>query len=308
MPLFLCRWRYVANSGNFVLVHDEELWESALLHTGRSIPLHAMITSCGRSRAMTLDYSFDGRRRGARRFAVLQYTLRGEGRLNWEGTEHRLLPGDLMVAAIPHDHRYEFPGGAPWMFVYVCLTGSEAMRAVDAALAGGPVIRLEHSSRLLDLMHETLGFTKAVVAGTYADPGRDDRAFRASALAYSIAMELLAVARIRRAEAHHVETTRSAQRLMRERCDRQIGVADLAAELGLSRSHFTRLFTATAGISPRAFLERVRIERAVDLLYNTCAPIKQIAVECGYVDAGYFTKAFLRCTGETPRTFRRNRM
>ena len=172
-----------------MLVHDDELWESALLQTGRSIPLHAMITSCGVSEATGSDYSFDGRRRGERRFAVLQYTLCGEGRLIWEGAEHRLLPGDLMVVAIPHDHRYEFPGGDPWRFLYVCLTGSEAMRAVDAALTERPVIRLDASARLVELMRDAVGLAKAAVDAArapHADPDRDDVSFRASALAYSI--------------------------------------------------------------------------------------------------------------------------
>ncbi len=290
---------------------DEPLWESALLQTGRSIPLHAMITSCGVSQATGFDYSFDGRRRGERRFAVLQYTLTGEGRLTWEGIEYRLLPGDLMVVGVPHDHRYEFSGGDPWRFVYVCLTGSEAMRAVDAALTERPVIRLDGSSRLVNLMREAVRLAREIVgaSGTpHADPDRDDPSFRVSALAYSICMELLEVARIRRAQPHEVETTRSAQRLMRAWVGRKVGVADVASELRLSRSHFTRIFTATAGVSPRAFLEQVRIERAVDLLYTTNTPIKQIAAECGFADAGYFSKAFARCTGEAPRAFRRNRM
>jgi AraC-like DNA-binding protein len=290
---------------------NQTLWESALLNTGRSIPLHAMITSCGVSEATNPGYSFDGRHRGERRFAVLQYTLGGEGRLCWEGLEYRLLPGDLMVVAIPHDHRYEFLEGEPWRFVYVCLTGSESMRAVDAARTAGPVIRLEHSSRLVELMCDAVRLAKAMVDGASAgraDPDRDNLSFRYSALAYGIGMELLAVAKIRRAEAHEVETTRSAQRLMRAWSGGKIGVADVAAELGMSRSHLTRLFTATAGVSPRAFLEQVRIERAVDLLYTTSASIKQIAAECGFSDPGYFSKAFARCTGEAPRAFRRNRM
>ncbi len=290
---------------------NEPLWESALLQTARSIPLHAMITSCGLSRATGCDYAFDGRRRGERRFAVLQYTMSGEGRLTWEGTEHRLLPGELMVVGIPHDHRYEFAGGVPWKFLYVCLTGSEAMRAVDAVLTEQPVIHLDSSSRLLDLMWQAVRLAQEIVGASgsrQVDTDRDDPTFRVSALAYSISMALLETAQIRRAQPHEVETVRSAQRLMRAWMTRKVSVADIADEIGLSRSHFTRVFTATTGIAPRAFLEQIRVERAVDLLYTTSAPIKQIAVECGFADPGYFAKAFARCTGETPRTFRRNRM
>ena len=48
-----------------------------------------------------------------------------------------------------------------------------------------------------------------------------------------------------------------------------ITVADLAAAAGLSRAHFSRMFTKTFGESPRAYLQSRRLERAAALLRYT---------------------------------------
>ena len=50
-------------------------------------------------------------------------------------------------------------------------------------------------------------------------------------------------------------------------------VADLAREAGLSRFHFTRRFRREAGITPGAFLRRLRIARATELLDATSSSV-----------------------------------
>jgi AraC-like DNA-binding protein len=83
-----------------------------------------------------------------------------------------------------------------------------------------------------------------------------------------------------------------------------ITVADMAAAAGLSRSHFTRAFTATFGLTPGAYLQSRRLERAASLLRRTDHPVARVCVEVGFSSVGTFTTAFGRAYGVTPTAYR----
>ena len=83
-----------------------------------------------------------------------------------------------------------------------------------------------------------------------------------------------------------------------------ITVEDLAAAAGLSRAHFTRMFTRTFGESPRAYLQTRRLERAAALLRYTDRSVADICVMVGLRSVGSFTTSFARVYGLPPATFR----
>jgi AraC family L-rhamnose operon regulatory protein RhaS len=78
----------------------------------------------------------------------------------------------------------------------------------------------------------------------------------------------------------------------------------VAAELGMSRRCFTYLFRLTAGASWSAYLRRLRIEYACQLLQQTTRSILAIAFESGYEDLSSFYRAFKRQKGLPPREWR----
>ena len=80
--------------------------------------------------------------------------------------------------------------------------------------------------------------------------------------------------------------------------------ADIAAQVGLSRSHFSRLVTAASGEPPAALRRRILLERAAYLLATTDATILDVAVESGYSSNEAFTRAFSAAYGLTPRSWR----
>ena len=58
-------------------------------------------------------------------------------------------------------------------------------------------------------------------------------------------------------------------------------------------------FKKTLGCSPSEFVTKLRIEKASKLL-RAGTPIKQVAVEAGFVDQAHLTRRFKRLTGMTP--------
>jgi len=83
-----------------------------------------------------------------------------------------------------------------------------------------------------------------------------------------------------------------------------ITVADLATAAGLSRAHFTRMFTRTFGESPRAYLQTRRLERAAALLRYTDRSVADICVMVGLQSVGSFTTTFARAFGMPPAAYR----
>ncbi len=80
---------------------------------------------------------------------------------------------------------------------------------------------------------------------------------------------------------------------------------ELAALVGLSESHFCRAFKESFGDSPHRYLQRLRMDRARELLLTTDASLGQIGVDCGLVDQAHFCRLFRRFEAQSPGVFRR---
>ena len=89
------------------------------------------------------------------------------------------------------------------------------------------------------------------------------------------------------------------------RLSEKVTVAALAEAAGLSRSHFTRAFTASFGESPARYLLERRIARARELLLETEHPVTEIALSCGFADHAHFSTVFRKEIGLAPSAYRK---
>lgn len=91
---------------------------------------------------------------------------------------------------------------------------------------------------------------------------------------------------------------------LREHASEDVSVAVHAARLGLSKAALRVAVRDAAGVTPKQFVESVRMERAQLLLAETARAVASIAREVGYDDPGYFSRVFTRRTGTAPTSFR----
>jgi AraC family transcriptional regulator of arabinose operon len=85
-----------------------------------------------------------------------------------------------------------------------------------------------------------------------------------------------------------------------------IRLADVARACRLSVFRLAHLFKSDTGVTIGEFIERQRMNRAMDLLLRTTMPVQDIAEEVGYRSPFYFSTRFHRATGASPRSFRRS--
>lgn len=86
-----------------------------------------------------------------------------------------------------------------------------------------------------------------------------------------------------------------------------ITLADAARQLHFNASYLSSYFTAHQGEGFNEYLNKVRLEKAMELLQTTDLSISQISTDVGYADQSYFTKVFKKWAGMSPSRYRRLR-
>jgi|GEM_PF-190817 len=86
------------------------------------------------------------------------------------------------------------------------------------------------------------------------------------------------------------------------------GVSAMAASVGLSLAHFSRLFHEVIGQSPRDFVLDIRLRRARHLLMECDLTVQEIAERLGYRDPFFFSRQFREKIGMPPNAYRRGKL
>lgn len=94
---------------------------------------------------------------------------------------------------------------------------------------------------------------------------------------------------------------------VREYChahlDSKIVLETLAELCQMSRFQFLRRFEVTTGLTPRAWLIRLRLERACELLKPQNQSIAEVANRVGFYDQSHFNRAFRQAFGVAPSDY-----
>ncbi len=95
------------------------------------------------------------------------------------------------------------------------------------------------------------------------------------------------------------------QHWLRAQGARKVTVTAMAARAGLETRTFLRRFRNATGLKPIEYCQRLRVDKAREMLEAGPRPIDQIAWEVGYEDTASFRKVFTRLTGLSPGEYRR---
>jgi AraC-like DNA-binding protein len=95
-----------------------------------------------------------------------------------------------------------------------------------------------------------------------------------------------------------------ARDILLDRYQRPPKIPQLARMVGINQTKLKALFKATFGLTVHEFVQKCRMERALDLLTTTDLGIAEIAYALGYNYPASFTHAFRQFYGHAPRSTR----
>lgn len=246
------------------------------------------------------DAGWQSERQGGWLFCVMI-----SGRLQIRiGSRHlRVDPGMAFILRPDQQARFSSENLGPWNYCYVVFDGADAGRLVSE-LGFTELIQtigVHHPIHYLSLISQL-----REVRGTELSAElRREAGLRA--LFASLLQE------------HETQTLQSTQeheltsyvddaiRFIQEHYAERLRIGDLADRIGISRNYLTKLMQKRLGLSTQEYLMVVRMEHAAQMLSSTDAPVREIAVECGYEDPFAFSKLFKSRYGESPSQYRRER-
>ena len=248
-------------------------------------------------------YRWDGMKRLGRGDAPLfafQLTLAGWGEFQVYGRPpRRVPPGTAFIALMPSRHRYYLPADSPgwtfgWISIYHPYVLERMAKLVDET---GPLIELAPDGPLAAIAIRLVR-------------GAIKKDFR-NRFEVELALFELMVACEERARGTRDNSSEGKQLLDEVRgrvvasLPDALDVNALASNYGMSRTHFSHFFRSRTGLTPARFAAEVRIHQATRMLLGTRAPLKQIALDCGFDNANYFCKVFRRFQHMSPASYRR---
>lgn len=260
---------------------------------------------CGsvETRTDSTSYYFDGMNRPGPDdppVVYFQLSLSGWGHFQLYGQEaQQMTPGKAFFILVPSRHCYYLPADSPgWTFAWLGIHNPWLVsRITKLVLARGPVVHVEPDGILAA---SVLRLLSGVIKKDFRDRFEVELALFEFVLAYE-----------RWAEQGH-DGFDAGQRLLDQTrahilaaLPGTVRVADLAAQEGVSRKHFSFLFHERTGLTPAHFATQVRVHEAARMLIETRMPLKTIASACGFANANHFSKVFRRLQHLSPDSYRR---
>lgn len=100
------------------------------------------------------------------------------------------------------------------------------------------------------------------------------------------------------------DSAEAAREYMARHFARPLRLQDLAASVGLSPFHFSRIFRGCTGRSPYAHLRELRLRQASRLLRRTRRSVTDVALDVGFNSLSLFINSFRGRFGASPSAFR----
>lgn len=293
----------------------EEVFEAMLLQLGmeRSADdiLHARMGSITRREQVSAPFSHRDLH-SSHEFALV---TEGEARVATPNDVFELTPGRLLLIdpGIQHD---ESPGDRPAPYVGFWCHIEDAVARLYRTSYTPP--RTWRSGPTLELGGRT--GLEAMVRAVATEVDNREWNWLASVNALLVYLTSILVRRLRRGSILRLRATESPAihaeprtwRVIQEAlsyCDsnfrRPMRLADVAAAVGYSPTHLSRLISTHLGHSLSDHIRSLRITAGKHLLETSALSIGEISHSLGYSDPAHFSHAFTRATGLSPRAYRR---
>ena len=217
----------------------------------------------------------------ARPFAALSFRLGGKGVFEIDGK--RLVANESDVMFLPADKSYKVDYSFS-EYIVVHLSGCNYTEAEIIEVSDHAVIEVLFV-RLLDGWSSNRSINQA------------------KALVYEILYKL-SESRAVTESRESSELERCVQYLSEHFCESELSVESLCRNAYVSRSSLQRYFLRRFDTSPKQYILKLRMAKAMELLSQNDCSITEVAAACGFSDVKYFSRIFKQTYGIPPSHLR----
>lgn len=236
---------------------------------------------------------------------ILLFCTDGQGWVEFQGNVTQVHPGEVFLLPSGIPHSYGADQQHPWSIYWLHLVGR-----LGSAVARSIMGRAGDTGRA-----PQVGFSDernalfAHIAATLLKGYSASNLLHANLalphyLSSFIAPEHFGI----RNQALSVEgATDKAIRHMQENLSRTLTLDNIAREVHLSVSFFSRKFKKETGYAPIEYFNYLRVQKACQLLHFSTLRINEVASEIGIDDPFYFSRLFKQQMGVSPAHYRKNK-
>ena len=224
---------------------------------------------------------------------LIHYITSGKGVYDSGSGKYSLSAGDGFLVVPNRLITYWADQSDPWEYYWVGFNGTDAERLVcEAGLsAEQPIFHYDKDS----LYREKLLNIYRLNGNRPSDQAR----MQAGLLSFMAAMMDRRPLDIQEKKSGYEYVKKSLQ-FIDYNYSRSIDVDDIAANVGISRSHLYRLFMKHISVPPNEYLTRYRIQKASLLLESSNLSVGEAAYSTGFSDQLYFSRVFKSIRGSPP--------
>ncbi|MDF2837454.1 MAG: hypothetical protein K0Q63_3094 [Paenibacillus sp.] len=239
------------------------------------------------------------RKRGALKEYNLHLVFAGRGSVHLESGEMiELAAGDGFLYGRDAYQRYESSKAEPWDVRWIHFSATAPLPMLrEADEYGCWPFSFSASERFIVLTERMYELGKRLQLAD--EPEMSAQLYELLMLLAVQSERLEAPSQLRKRDVIRVAADR-----IRERCENDWSLDDMAGLAGFSPYHFLRLFRLATGRTPNQFLTESRMVRARLLLATTMLSVGEVARSCGYSQPSYFIKLFRAAEGLTPKSYR----
>ena len=244
------------------------------------------------------------------RMWVLGICTSGTMHMNIEGTEYRIIPGDYFLFPVTRLHYGTRLSDGPISYYWIHFIAPDIDDMEVSEDEGQRADSLEADEAYL-MLHASLldmGTVSSLCGQLYASGfsqyySDNFRQCLAKALFYEISNQTL----LSHAHKFDQKFTQLLQHIQ-ENFRKPLSVEKLSTDFGYNKQYLCRIFKQRTGNTITHYYTQLRMCLACQLLSETTAPIRWIAVECGYESEKYFMRIFKQVKGMTPSQYRNSHM
>lgn len=236
-------------------------------------------------------------RKNLNSFLVL-YTIKGGGRLYYEGEEFLIKEGSVLYINCMKSHRYEAAEGEEWEFLWVHLNGTNALGYYEEfAQTGFRILEVGERERIQEMFWSMITDNQKKNITTE---------IRTNTTLNTIIGELIIQNSMNDAESFLIpQYIREICKEMDLHFKEEIGLDQLAKNVNRSKYHVAKEFKRYIGTTVNEYLIITRMSYAKELLKYSDLSIHDIAFMIGMNNVSHFINLFKAREHKTPLAYRK---